>query len=74
MFEDNGLVFADFINIDTEGFENEVLKGNDWKKYKAGVLCVEGKGYDKFLKQFGYKKALFDGTNTYYILSNDNRF
>ena len=74
VFEDNGLVSVDFINIDTEGFENEVLKSNDWKKYKARVLCVEGKGYDKFLKQFGYKKALFDGINTYYVLNDDNHF
>ena len=57
VFEDNGLVFADFINIDTEGFENEVLKGNDWKKYKAGVLCVEGKGYDKFFKAIRLQKS-----------------
>ena len=32
-------------------FENEILKGNDWVKYKARVLCVEGRGYDEFLKQ-----------------------
>lgn len=74
VFEDNKLTLVDFINIDTEGFENEVLKGNDWKKYKARVLCVEGRGYDKFLKPFGYKQALFDGTNTYYVLNNENYF
>lgn len=74
VFEDNKLTFVDFINIDTEGFENEILKGNDWEKYKARVLCVEGRGYDKFLKQFGYKQALFDGTNTYYVLNNENHF
>lgn len=74
VFEDNKLTFVDFINIDTEGFENEILKGNDWAKYKARVLCIEGRGYDKFLKQFGYKQALFDGTNSYYVLNNENYF
>jgi len=70
IFKDYKLDFVDFISIDVDRFENEVLKSNDWNQYKAKVLCIEGKGYDGFLKQFGYKKALFDGTNTYYVLKN----
>lgn len=70
IFEDNGLKTVDFINIDVEGFELEILEGNDWRKYKANVLCIEGQGYDEFLKKFGYDKVFFDGANSYYKLKN----
>lgn len=32
---------VDFINIDTEGMDLEVLKSNNWKKFKPRVVCVE---------------------------------
>ncbi|PIR75656.1 MAG: hypothetical protein CO030_01730 [Candidatus Magasanikbacteria bacterium CG_4_9_14_0_2_um_filter_42_11] len=69
LFEENQLTYVDFINIDTEGFEMQILNGNDWNKYKAGVLCIEGKGFSDFLKPFGYKKVLFDGSNSFYKLT-----
>ena len=31
----------DFLSIDVEGFELEVLKSNDWKKYRPIAVCVE---------------------------------
>ena len=31
----------DFLNIDTEGYDLEVLKGLDFKKYKPKLICVE---------------------------------
>lgn len=30
-----------FLNVDVEGFDLEVLKTNDWDKYKPKVICVE---------------------------------
>lgn len=68
IFKEQNLNFVDFITIDVEGFENNVLESNDWKKNKVRILCIEGRDYDDFLKKFGYKKVLFDGTNTYYKL------
>lgn len=67
VFEENGLKMVDFIKIDVETFEHEVLKSNDWTKYKARVLCIEGSGYD-YLKKYGYRKAFWDGNNSYYKL------
>lgn len=32
---------VDFMSIDTEGFDMEVLKSNDWKKYRPTLLCIE---------------------------------
>ncbi len=31
----------DFISVDTEGTELNVMKSNDWKKYRPKVICVE---------------------------------
>lgn len=48
----------DFLSIDTEGFDLEVLKSNNWKKFKPEVICIEGHGNAQkfFLIQQGYKK------------------
>lgn len=31
----------DFISIDTEGLDLEVLRSNNWKKYRPKLLCIE---------------------------------
>jgi FkbM family methyltransferase len=67
VFEENNLTHVDFISIDVETFEHEVLKSNDWNKYTADVLCIEGWGYE-YLKQYGYKHVFWDGQNSYYKL------
>ncbi|MEK7618160.1 MAG: FkbM family methyltransferase [Patescibacteria group bacterium] len=67
IFSENNLTKVDFISMDVEGFEHEVIKSNDWNKYKATVLCLEGFGYPE-LKKFGYKLAFWDGGNSYYKL------
>lgn len=68
IFKNNQLTYVDFMSIDVEGFENEVLKSNDWQTYRAGVICLEGYRYD-YLLQFGYKRVFWDGSNCYYQLS-----
>lgn len=67
IFKENNLMNVDFIKIDVETFEHEVLKSNDWNRYKAAVLCIEGSGYN-YLKKYGYRKVFWDGNNTYYKL------
>jgi FkbM family methyltransferase len=67
IFEENHLTKVDFISIDVESFENEVLRSNDWDKYKADLLCIEGTGYG-WLKKYGYRFAFWDGFNSYYKL------
>jgi len=61
---------VDFCTIDTEGLDLEVLKSNDWTKYRPRVLCVEagefgGAASDTageetvagYLRSVGYKKV-----------------
>lgn len=67
IFKENNLTTVDFISMDVEGFEHEVIKSNDWSKYKARVLCLEGWGYPE-LKKYGYRLAFWDGGNSYYKL------
>ncbi len=31
----------DFLTIDVEGLDLEVLKGNNWNKYRPSIICVE---------------------------------
>ena len=31
----------DFMSVDTEGFEIDVLQSNDWDKYRPQLLCIE---------------------------------
>ena len=68
IFEKMGLNHVDFISIDVEGFEKEVIESNDWDKYGATVVCVEGDNSD--LTKYGYKKVFFDGANSYYKNQN----
>lgn len=65
IFEENNLIQVDFISIDVEGFEEDVIKSNNWNKYRADVICLEGlKG--GYLKKFGYRRVFWDGFNSYY--------
>jgi FkbM family methyltransferase len=66
----------DFLKVDVEGHELEVLKGNDWKKYKPRVVTFEGTDRDRcisFMKTKGYKVEFFDGLNYYLILKTDKK-
>lgn len=60
----------DFLKIDVEGFEEEVLKGNDWKKNRPKIICIESNhkenDWSKILKENKYKNVFFDGLNEYY--------
>lgn len=66
-----------FLKIDAEGLEYEVLLGNDWELYRPQVLCIESnnilKNWKTFLIKNNYKFIFFDGLNDYYIdsLSKD---
>lgn len=61
---------ADFLSIDTEGYDLEVLKGNDWAKYQPALICIEdnkdGGAIYKYLTAKGYHKRYSNGTNSLY--------
>ncbi len=62
----------DFISIDTEGTELDVLKGFDIKKYEPTLFVIENNHNDPFieeyLKQFNYIKDRRHEVNDFYIL------
>ena len=60
----------DFLKIDVEGFEYEVLSSNDWSKYKPKVIVVEDTYPEKWLSllsQVGYQEVYQDGLNRYFV-------
>lgn len=71
IFKENNVRHIDFMKIDVEGYELEVISGNDWVKYHPTVVCVEStsenKEISRILKNAGYKKIIFDGLNEYYL-------
>lgn len=63
-----------FMNIDTEGLELKVLKGNDWNKFKPKVICIESSSDDNAIKDFledkeySLQRKIFN--NNFYFLSS----
>lgn len=68
----------DFLKIDVEGDELEVLRGGDFINYRPAVILCEvsqpwsnikrqgTREIDLFLLDKGYRSVYFDGLNTYY--------
>ena len=60
-----------FMKVDVEGYEYEVLKGNDWGKFRPELLCIESshivKDWRPILKQANYNFVFNDGLNDYYL-------
>jgi FkbM family methyltransferase len=68
----------DFRSIDAEGFEGEVLEGNDWSRWRPKVLVIEDAlspttglrnhtTWEPLLLSAGYHFGHFDGINRFYI-------
>lgn len=67
----------DFISVDTEGYDLEVIKSADWLTFHPKLVCIEslqrfknGKNIsfqqDKFMGKVGYKKVFDNGSNCIY--------
>jgi FkbM family methyltransferase len=67
----------DFLKIDVEGAEREVLAGNDWQRFRPKVVTAEAlapvtmvpawDAWEPILTDNGYRFAYFDGLNRYYV-------
>lgn len=59
----------DFFSIDTEGFDLQVLKSNNWDKFKPKIICIESsqKGINDILSKLGYKKIYQTYINSIYF-------
>ena len=75
--EEHQLGEIDFLKIDVEGGEADVLHGGDWRRYRPKVVVVEavmpGSGepawgeWEPFLIARGYRFVLFDTLNRFYV-------
>lgn len=67
----------DFLKIDVEGAERDVLSGGDWRRYRPRIVVLEAlapvtmapafEGWEPLLTANGYRFALFDTLNRYYV-------
>lgn len=67
----NNVTKIHFLKVDVEGYEYEVLKSNDWKKYRPEVICIEAnhiiQDWHPILEKNRYEKVFFDGLNEYFV-------
>jgi FkbM family methyltransferase len=71
----------DFISIDVEGHERQVLEGGDWRAWRPRVVVVESTEpntsitthhqWEHILLEADYEFAAFDGLNRYYVRAED---
>lgn len=77
IFKANRVKSIQFLKIDVEGYEYEVLAGNNWSKFRPEVLCIEAnhivKDWRPILAKNSYDHVFFDGLNEYYVDSNTDR-
>jgi FkbM family methyltransferase len=71
LFVEQKVKHIHFMKVDVEGYEYEVLAGNDWKKYHPEMICIESnhivKDWRPLLAKQGYTLAFNDGLNDYYL-------
>lgn len=71
VFAEQKVTHIHFMKVDVEGYEYEVLAGNDWKKYRPEMICIESnhivKDWRPLLKKEKYTKVFNDGLNDYYL-------
>lgn len=73
----------DFFSIDAEGYDLQVLKSNNWDKFRPTLICIEAhyhynkknifeetKDINKFLTKVGYKKVWSNNINEIYLREN----
>jgi FkbM family methyltransferase len=73
----HGLTEIDFLKIDVEGGERDVIAGADWQRYRPAVVLVEAiaplsnepawHSWEPLLLENGYRFALFDTLNRFYV-------
>jgi hypothetical protein len=70
----------DFLKIDVEGSEHDVVVSGDWGRHRPRVLIIEAvdrngtpnfEKWEELLKENGYVFGLFDGLNRFYCRQED---
>lgn len=61
---------VDFLKVDVEGMEPEVLRGLDFARFRPAVIVIEAARLDDCVDLLGpldYRIEFFDGLNTYFV-------
>jgi FkbM family methyltransferase len=71
----------DFLKVDVEGAEADVLAGADWERWRPRVVIAEAmapgslseawREWEPLLLQRGYRLAFFDGLNRFYVAEEE---
>lgn len=67
-------VTIDFLKIDVEGHEREVVEGGDWIAWRPRVVLIEAnrpETWEPLLLKARYHFAIFDGVNRFYVRDED---
>ena len=71
LFQQNNLDFIDFLSLDTEGGELDILKSIDFERYHIKVISVENnfqeEEFSVFLGSKGYRKVIGLGCDEVYV-------
>jgi len=67
----------EFLKIDVEGFEYQVIAGNKWNKFRPEVVCIESnhvsQDWRPLLTTQRYRLFITDGLNEYYVAEENWR-
>lgn len=64
----------DFLKIDVEAHEYEVIHGHDWSRWRPRLVLVEScnhESWEPMLRSASYHFTLFDGINRLYVREED---
>lgn len=63
----------DFLKVDVEGAEDEVIESVDWRRHRPRILIFESFYIQRedILSEAGYRKTLWDGINTFWVREED---
>jgi FkbM family methyltransferase len=70
--------FIEYLSLDTEGSEFDILASHDFEKYKFGYICVEHNRVEpnrsnirKLLESKGYRHYRENGDNTWGVIDDE---
>lgn len=70
--------FIEYLSLDTEGSEYEILKAHDFSRYRFGYICVEHNHVEKnrvairqFLEQKGYRFVRENGDSYHGVIDDE---
>ena len=73
-----------FLKVDVEGFEEQVLRSNNWKEFRPWIVLVEAtlpmtqqesfEGWEPMMLGADYLFAYADGLNRYYVAKEHSNF